>query len=557
MRVLLPFATALLLTACAAAPGATPTPRAPAATAAATVGLPQTRPERTAYRETSRYADVVQFLDSLRALGAPIRLGTLGTSPEGRPIPYAIASRPLLRTPQEARAAGRPVVYVQGNIHGGEVEGKEALQALLRDLVFEDRPNVLDSIVLIAVPIYNIDGNERFGPQALQRSEQHGPELVGQRANGQGLDLNRDYMKAVAPETLGSLAMFNYWDPDVFVDLHATNGSYHGYDLTYAPSLSPAAGEAGRLTRDELLPELRRRMRDRHGLESFDYGNFARVYGADATPDTTREAWYTYDHRPRFGTNYYGLRGRVSILSEAYSHDPFEHRIAVTDAFVREILSLGAERADALARLRRTEPLAALGGEVPLRAEMTRSPYIGEVVMELLVADPDSTPAEPGVHPGIRRTGEFRTLRIPVYDRFDATHHRRPPAAYALAPSDTGAVRLLEQHGVRVERLALPAEVRAEVFTMDSVIRSPRPFQGHHELRLEGRWRPEQRTLPAGSFVVPVDQWLGVVATYLLEPESADGIATWSSPAAGQPARRYFERELREGEEFPVLRLTG
>src|SRR5688500_484622 len=176
--------------------------------------LPRTRAERSNYAETSRYEDVVAFIDSLRRIGAPISVGSIGSTSEGRAIPYVIASRPLVTTPEAARALGRPIVYVQGNIHAGEVEGKEALQALVRDLVYQSKQNVLDSIVLVAVPIYNADGNERFADQARNRGDQNGPAMVGQRPNAQGLDLNRDYMKLDAPETRASLRMFNEWSPD-------------------------------------------------------------------------------------------------------------------------------------------------------------------------------------------------------------------------------------------------------------------------------------------------------------------------------------------------------
>ncbi len=143
---------------------------------------PRTRPELTRYKETSRYADVRKFLDSLRTLGAPLAFGSIGRTSEGREIPYVIASRPAVSTVSEAKRLGRPIVYVQGNIHAGEVEGKDALLALLRDLSFAAKPNALDSIVLIAVPIYNADGNERFASQSINRAEQNGPELVGVRA---------------------------------------------------------------------------------------------------------------------------------------------------------------------------------------------------------------------------------------------------------------------------------------------------------------------------------------------------------------------------------------
>jgi murein tripeptide amidase MpaA len=270
------LAAALLLAGCAraSAPG-TADGGASRVRAEARAGAPrpQTRAERTRYQETSRSEDVVAFLDSLAAMDGRLVRTSIGRTGEGRELAAVIASRPRVSTPAEARALNRPIVYVQGNIHGGEVEGKEALQMLLRDLALDPRPNVLDSVVLVALPNYNADGNERWGPQARQRGAQNGPETVGQRPNAAGLDLNRDYVKLEAPETRASLDAFNRWDPDVFVDLHTTNGSYHGYALTYSPSLHPAA-PLGAFTHDTLLPEVRRRVKARHAFETFPYGNF-------------------------------------------------------------------------------------------------------------------------------------------------------------------------------------------------------------------------------------------------------------------------------------------
>jgi hypothetical protein len=298
-------------------------------------------------------------------------------------------------------------VYVQGNIHAGEVEGKEALLAVLRDLTSAKGPNALDSVVLIAVPIYNADGNEKFAHQVENRGSQNGPEMVGVRANAQNLDLNRDYVKAEAPETRASLARFNAWDPDVFVDLHTTDGSYHGYALTYAPPLNPAAPFA-EWTRDSLMPVLRQRMQSRHGFPTFDYGDFI-------DDDTLSKGWVTFDSRPRFGTNYYGLRGRISILSEAYSHDPFERRVKSTEAFVREILSLAAEKQSAIM------PRPANRKRYPIRSEMVAAPDSVGVVAEIVERTADSTRTQPGVPKGRRRSGRFVTVKMPVFERFKPT----------------------------------------------------------------------------------------------------------------------------------------
>jgi hypothetical protein len=514
---------------------------------------PRTRPELSRYRETSRYADVRKFLDSLRALRAPLSFGSIGKTSEGRDIPYVIASRPLVSTASEAKSLGRPIVYVQGNIHAGEVEGKDALLALLRDLTYSSKPNVLDSIVLIAVPIYNADGNERFAPQSVNRTEQNGPEMVGVRPNAQNFDLNRDYVKAEAPETRASLAMFNTWDPDVFVDLHTTDGSFHGYALTYSPSLSPAAVFGGVYARDSLLPVLRERMRTRDGFEVFDYGNFISDEPVARADTSVREGWATYDSRPRFGTNYYGIRGRIGILSEAYSHDSLSRRIASTYAFVNEVLSLVAEKGGAIRSLSAradSQPLA--WGRSPdsvqmvaIRSELVTTPRMMDVIKEDLEKTGDSSLTQPGVPRGERRTGRFRTIRMPVYDRFASTLDRTPPAAYVVAPGDTAIATLLRLHGIRVDRSDSAWSARGESFVIDSIITAPRPFQGHHEVRLKGRWERGLQTLPPKSFIVSTAQPRGALVVYLLEPESDDGFTTWN----------LFDGDLKNGGRFPVTRI--
>ena len=509
---------------------------------------PATRAERTNYLETSHYADVIVFLDSLKTLGAPYAFGSIGKTVEGRDIPYVIASRPLVHTPAEARATGKPVVYVQGNIHAGEVEGKEALLAMLRDLAFAKGRTVLDSIVLIAVPIYNADGNERFGPQDKQRTEQNGPELVGQRPNAQGLDLNRDYVKAEAPETRASLAMFDAWDPDVFVDLHTTDGSFHGYALTYSPSLNPAA-PLGEYTRT-LLAELRKRVRDREHYETFDYGNFSDAFGREVSTDTVPKGWYTYDHRPRFGTNYYGLRNRVAILSEAYSHDPFERRVKSTYAFTRQLLSLVAERTGEL--VRRTRADFSADGSVPLRAALPTSAPAQPVTFEVLARTGDSSRTQPGVPRGMRRTGDYRTRPMPVFDRFVPTLTARQPYAYLVDSRDTALVNRLSRHGVRAMSAAGRSPGVADEFVVDSIARSVRPFQGHNEVRIVGRWRRADpssidQAWPRHDLVLVrvAGTRLAPLAMYLLDPESDDSFATWNG----------LDSRLRVGEPYPVLRV--
>ncbi|MCC7000967.1 MAG: M14 family metallopeptidase [Gemmatimonadaceae bacterium] len=517
-----------------------------------------TRAEVSNYTETSSYADVIAFLDSLekRVPGQWFR-GVIGKTSQGRDVPFVVVSRPLVRTPAEAKRTGKPIVYVQGNIHGGEVEGKESVQALLRDLMIDPKPNALDSIVLIAVPIYNADGNEVWGPQERQRSEQDGPAQVGQRPNGMQLDLNRDYIKNEAPESKASLAMFVAWDPDVFVDLHTTDGSYHGYALTYSPSLHPAAmtgalAPAGPWTRDTLLPELRARVRAKQKVETFDYGNFT------GGPNGTREdptslqkgGWSTYEHKPRFGTNYYGLRGRVSILSEAYSHDPFERRVKATTAFVTELLTYVGEKGRTVVARTRAGSAGLVRGNaapVPIRARMTTTPFDAPVLVEPLQAMGDTLRHEAGVRRGYKRTRTFTAVTMPVYDRFESTLTQTLPTAWALDASMQPIIDRLRAHGIIATQLRSAWTGNGEQFTVDSLIKSPRPFQGHAEVRLEGKWNAESITLPAGTWIISAKQATALVALMMLEPQSDDGLTTWNA----------FDDALAVGKPHPVRRVLA
>ena len=549
----------------------------------------QTRAERTGFKETSTHADVVAFVDSLQSRGAKVHVGIIGRTAQGRELPYVIASRPLVTTPLEAKRLGRPIVYIQGNIHAGEVEGKEAMQAVLRDLLFDPKPNVLDSVVLIVVPIYNADGNEMFRPQAQQRGAQNGPELVGQRPNAAGLDLNRDYMKAEAPETRASLAMFNAWDPDLYVDLHTTNGSYHGYALTYSPSLHPAARIAGgtfggAFVADSMLPGIRARMRTRHKFESFDYGNFS----GDEGPSAQGEArgWSSYEHLPRYGTNYYGVRGRLSILSEAYSHDPFERRVKSTEAFVRELLSMTAQKAKSVLAITRGADAALAAGtirSIPIRAALTKRPVMLPVIEEPLDTLPEAKGqiqagrggrgagggagggrggcqwplSEPGVRCGFKRSGRMITVKMPVKVTFDATLSVVPPVAYIIPKNvmPDSVLHRLRLHGVVVEEAKAPATLDGvQVFSIDSMIKRGNPFQGHSEVRLDGTWRAESPASALGDiYVVRTTQPLGVLVVELLEAQSDDGLVTWNFFDGVLDAAMKNPTGQRT---FPVLRAT-
>ena len=495
-----------------------------------------TRAERTAYRETSSYQDVMAFLDSLQLRTGEIRVGILATSPEGRAVPYTIVSRPLVTTPAEAKRSGKPVIYLQANIHAGEVEGKEAAQMLLRDLTVGPLRTLLDSLVLLVVPIYNTDGNERWGPGEENRPGQNGPERVGRNTNGQGLNLNRDYVKMEAPETRGAAALLLDWDPDLFIDLHTTNGSYHGYVLTYAPGLNPNSNPAVTLVRDRLLPAVRRRMQQRYQEPTFSYGNFR-----NQNPDSLIQGWETYDARPRFGTNWMGLRGRLAILSEGYSNADFRTRVSATYHFVREVLELTAVQAGAIkAAVREAERLRP--DSIVVRSKLA-SPVVQEVVAEIT----QDAGAGAGGYARRRRTGVYRGIKMPVFDRFTAARKEALPACYLIPARLGDVVQLLRRQGVTLERVSAPFRAPVETFRVES-LSVDSLFEGHRSVAVKGSWRgnPVDSAITTGWLLVRTNQPLGLLAGYLLEPASEDGVVTWN----------FLDRELQPGSPYPILRAV-
>jgi len=493
------------------------------------------RPERTRFAETSSYEDVLAFLDSLQVLSGNLRVGTLATSPEGRRVPYVIAARPMVTSAAEARRNQKLVVYLQANIHAGEVEGKEAAQMLLRNLAAGRLRGLLQRMVLLVVPIYNADGNEHWASGEENRPGQNGPERVGRNTNGQGLNLNRDYVKMEAPETRGSAALLRAWDPELFMDLHTTNGSYHGYVLTYAPGLNPNLNPSVEFVRDRFLPLVRQRMQGRHGQKTFSYGNFR-----NQNPDSLVQGWETYDARPRFGTNWMGLRGRLSVLSEGYSNADFHTRITATYNFVREVLQLAAEQAGVIRGL-----VAASDRRRPpsLAVRSTLGPPIERPVIAELTED---TGAGNGGYAPRRRTGVYRTIRMPVYDRFVAARTESVPAGYVVPARLSAIVNLLRLQGVAVQQLTRPWRGQVKTFRVDSV-GADSLFEGHHPARVEGSWlsQPADTVLAAGTYLVDTDQPLGILAAYLLEPASEDGFGTWN----------FLDSELKAGAPHPVARV--
>jgi len=495
--------------------------------------LPRTVAEASRFRSTSLYPDVMQFLEAMQRIDPDPRVETFGTSLEGRALPLVIVGPPGVIDPQSAHRSGKPVVFVMANIHGGEVEGKEAALMLLRDLVGGKLRKLRERMVILIAPIYNADGNERLA--VANRPTQLGPEGgSGTRENAQGLDLNRDFMKLESPEANGLIGnVLHRWDPLLTIDLHTTNGSYHGYSLTYSPMLTPnASPELITFEREHLLPAIQQKMRGRYDQKTYYYGNFR----DQLSPE---KGWYTFDPRPRFGNNYVGLRNRFVILSEAYSYIDFRARVEVTYQFLHAILGAVKKYGKEMMKLaRHADEISSEGKLKELGVRFAIAPWKEdvEILWERAVADEHGTPDPETEQGSIRPTGEIVPMRMTDYGVFEPTETAEVPAAYLIESDLNHIARNLMRHGIVVERLNQDTELPATEFVVREAQRADTPFQGHHELTLQGSWRTSNYPAPSGSYLVRLNQPLARLIFYLLEPRSDDGLVNWNyldSPSEG------------------------
>jgi dipeptidyl aminopeptidase/acylaminoacyl peptidase len=493
----------------------------------------QTVAERSGYRATARHGDVVALCEELSRRHPQAVYSELGRSTEGRPLPLLILADPPIRTPEEALRSGKLIVLAIGNIHAGEVCGKEALPMLAREILETPHHPLLKDLIIALAPIYNADGNERVSKQ--NRPGQNGPEEgMGQRANARGLDLNRDFIKLEAPETRALVRFLNTWKPHLFIDTHTTNGSHHRYTITYEGPKNPAGDpRIIDFARKQLFPAVTAAFEKQSGFQAYYYGNFNR--------DHTQ--WTTFPAEGRYGTNYVGLRNRIGILSEAYAYAPFKDRVLATRDFVRECLSQAAAHKSEIIRLLDDAQRAVIkSGEtlskedkVAIRSEAEALPE-SEPILGYLEREENG-----------RKVRSETPTEYParLMHDFQSTEAVVRPHAY-LIPAQFGEVlATLQRHGIDVQELREDLVLELEAYRLDEVGKAAsRGWDRQDLLDLRVTPRTESRRVPAGTLLVRTDQPLGHLAVYLLEPRSEDGLAAW----------KFFE-SLKAGSDYPVLRV--
>ena len=509
-----------------------------------------TRPEKTNYAETSHNEDVVNFIAALKAASPLVSVEQFGTTKLGNPLQLVIMSNPKVSTPEEARASGKPVIYIQGNIHAGEIEGKEASMELMRDIIWGSRQYLLDNQIILFCPNYNPDGNDKFADNN-RPSQEGSPKMTGVRASGEGLDLNREGMKAEAIEMRSLLkGVFLRWDPALFMDLHTDDGSFHGYMVNVAPAFQSAGmPEPTNFTMD-LLKDAMHSVLDKSGLNVYWHGYLSMRPNEQAT-------FTAYDHLPRYIANYVGLRNRMGILSETYPRELFEKRILSNYYLLVSVLEYTGNHA------REIRDLIAKADQATIDLIKADAGKLQRGVTYQLAPEPDP------VRMLIRETVPYTdangrkrqrpTGNLGWVDNVKHSNHFVPvklstvPRTYIFPAELANVAAKLEEHGIIVKKTVKKVKIEGEEFVISGFKQSEREgYGGHKTVTLEGEFKPVKKTIPAGSFYIDMAQPLAWLTFYLMEPQSDDGLVYWN----------YFDEYLKKsdagkgGGVFPVVKTN-
>ncbi len=515
----------------------------------------QTIAEQSQFARTGRYDEVIRLCAAYeRNWHDTVRCTQFGRTPEGRPMYVLAVSRSGALTAEEARKRNVPVMLMQGGIHAGEIDGKDAGFLALRELLSPAAAGAADplkSFVLVFVPVFNVDGHERFGH--WNRPNQVGPEEMGWRVTARNFNLNRDYMKADTAEMQAMLRLLGAWDPVLYVDLHVTDGAQFQYEVSntlepfYAgdPGLHSAGGA--------LVRELNQKIA---ALGSKPLDIYPSFYPSFAVDDDPASGFAAGPPQPRFSHGYWSLHNRFALLVETHSWKDYPTRVRVTHNIIVTLAQMMGSEGARWRTLQHEADSRALGlGGQDIALDFENGPHVTTIdfLGYAYTREPSAVSGSLVTHYDDKKP---EVWHLPFKDAVVArTHVKAPAGGYVIPAAEAGWLsEKLALHGIRFERLANARDnVQLDTFRATKVAYSKAPFEGHTTMTFEGAWQPEKRALPAGSLFVPIAQPNARVAVALLEPQAPDSLAAWGFFNTAFQAQEYMEPYVAEAVAREIL----
>jgi hypothetical protein len=493
--------------------------------------------EKSHCLKTPRYDETIEYCKKLAAASPWVHYTTFGKSPQGRDLPLMILSKDRAFTPEAAAKTGKAVILIQSGIHAGEIDGKDASLMLMRDIaITKSKSHLLDHTIILIVPIFSVDGHERFGK--FNRINQDGPEEMGWRVTANNLNLNRDYMKADAPEMRGMLNLFALWLPDFYVDCHVTDGMDFQYNVTYATEIFQNIDpEVAAWLKGNYIPAMT--------SEVEKSGNLIAPYMGAREENDLSKGFIFSAATPRFSTGYGAAQNRPSLLIETHVYKSYKIRVTATYDVLNATIGIVNTNADALRNLvRRADVRAAhaSGTYVPLQFAMSERSQ--PIIFRGWKTSRSVSPV----------TGEMMTyysrdtanVTVPYFDRPIVKDSVSVPDYYFIPQEWTAIIGVLKSHHISMSRLSAPRTLSIESYQFSEPAWQAKPYEGRHLLKCVSTLVKEDRTFPAGTYVVSTAQRTSKVIVHLLEPMGPDSFVGWGFFDAIFETKEYFEEGVME-----------
>lgn len=489
--------------------------------------------------ESPDYEATMLYFQKLEKESPFVKIQHLGFSPEGREIKFVVVSKDRAFDPPEAKKTKKPVVLIQNGIHPGEIEGKDACMILLREiLITKEKEHLLDNLILIIIPVLNVDGHERLS--AYNRPNQNGPKQMGWRTNSLNLNLNRDYLKADSPEIRGFLKLFDDWVPDFMIDNHSTNGADYQYHVTYGIETHQNINEnLSDWITEKYLPYLLNNV-EKDGFLTAPYIEFK-----NGTIESGIKNWYA---PPRLSHGYCAAQNRICLLVETHSLKPFENRVYSTRSMMLhtlEFLNSNAEEISTLnqkaeretikkyTRENRPFPLVLAGTDISEPFTFKAFKWIDE----------QSEITGSTVRRYLKDTFE---IKIPLYDDVEVISFVNVPYAYLIPRQFADIINLLKFHHIKYFKRRNETRVLAERYRFNNVSFYPYPYEGRHLPKFRIESFTEEVVVPPGTILVPLNQRQLKVIVNLFEPEGPDSLVSWGFFNAFFERKEYAESYVME-----------
>lgn len=493
--------------------------------------------EQTDFVQTPKAEQTMAYFQKLADYSPMVNLSTFGQSAQGRDLVAVVLDKDGLQDPEKIRKKGRAIILVESCIHSGEPDGKDATMIFIRDMIVGGKDiELLDNVSFLFIPILNIDGHEDF--RATNRINQNGPAELGTRNTAQQLNLNRDFLKADAPEMRAWLKLYNEWMPELFIDVHVTNGADFQYVTTYAIENHGTMMEEGlrTWTTDVFEKQLNEQMTE-VGFPMFLYASFR-------NSNAPEQGIFINIYDPRYSEAYAAARNRIGLLLENHIYKPYKQRVMCTIEAIRASARIiGQNKAELFDVVERADKAVSSPEyrrkpmDLTYKAVNRDSVWIDYLAWERETVKSDLSGADWTRH----NYDKPITVKAPLITSYDATSSVQLPEAYIFMPQWTDVIELFDLHDIKYTRLTEPKKIEVETYRYNGATFSTRQSEGRIPvIKTDYTTQTETLEYPAGSILIDMNQPSGRIAAWLLEPSAPGSLVYWG----------FFNQVLQPTNEF-------